>query len=296
MAETNDETNVLRGDTGGGAGGGAAAADAATSAATDADERQQPLPAKSFDPRTFRDQPVSFVRRGRMTPSQERAWEDLGPRYLLELPRGHAATSLADDASIELRGVFGRIAPLTVEVGSGQGHAIVHAAEHHPERDFIAIEVFQAGLARTMIRAEWAAADNLKLLEANAPEVLAGALPEGSVDELWVFFPDPWPKARHNKRRLVSAEFASGAARALRPGGLLRLATDWQDYADQMRLVMDEAPDFARHFEGEWAPRYEGRVLTAFEQKGIDKGRAIRDLTYRRRHSSPPCGAREYCG
>lgn len=256
--------------------------------------RQQPLPPKSFDPSTFRDQPVSFVRRGRMTPSQERAWTELGPRYLLELPRGAAATSIAEDAKIEPRETFGRIAPLTVEVGSGQGHAIVHAAEQHPDRDFIAIEVFQAGLARTMIRAEWAAADNLKLLEANAPEVLERALPEASLDELWVFFPDPWPKARHNKRRLVSAEFASVAARVLRPGGLLRLATDWQDYADQMREVMDAAPGFVRHFDGEWAPRYEGRVLTAFEQKGIDKGREIRDLTYRRRHSSPPCGIREY--
>lgn len=250
---------------------------------------QQPLPSKSFDPRTFRDQPVSFVRRGRMTPSQERAWEELGPRYLIDLPRGHAATSIAEQATIDLRELFGRIAPLTVEIGSGQGHAIVHAAEQHPDRDFIAIEVFQAGLARTMIRAEWAAADNLRLAEANAPEVLERALPEGSVDELWVFFPDPWPKARHNKRRLVSEEFTRIAARALRPGGLLRLATDWQDYADQMRLVCDAAPDFVRHFEGDWAPRFEGRVLTAFEQKGLEKGRDIRDLAYRRRHSSTPC-------
>ena len=99
---------------------------------------QQPLPAKSFDPRTFRDKPVSFVRRsGRMTPSQERAWEDLGPRYLLELPRGHAATSVADHAELDPAAVFGRSAPLVVEVGSGQGHAIVHAASAHRETDRI---------------------------------------------------------------------------------------------------------------------------------------------------------------
>jgi len=246
-------------------------------------EHQQPLPPKSFDPRTFRDRPVSFVRRsGRMTPSQQRAWERLGPRYLLELPRGHAATSVSHDAQVDPVALFGREAPLTVEVGSGQGHAVVHAAEQHPERNFLAIEVFRAGLARTMIRAEWAAADNLKLVEANAPEVLERALPEGSVDELWVFFPDPWAKERHKKRRLVSADFARIAARALRPGGTLRLATDWQDYADHMVRVMDAAPGFERAFEGEWAPRFEGRVLTAFEQKGIDKGRDIRDLAYRR--------------
>ena len=148
---------------------------------------QQPLPPKSFDPRTFRAKPVSFVRRsGRMTPSQERAWEDLGPRFLYELPRGHAATSVADHASLEPAVVFGREAPLVVEVGSGQGHAIVHAASEHRDRDFIAIEVFRAGLARTMIRAEWADTTNLRLIEANAPEVLEQALPAGSVDELWV--------------------------------------------------------------------------------------------------------------
>ena len=244
---------------------------------------QQPLPPKSFDPRTFRDRPVSFVRRsGRMTPSQERAWEELGPRYLLELPRGHAATSVADHASIDPAAVFGRRAPLVVEVGSGQGHAIVHAASEHRDRDFLAIEVFRAGLARTMIRAEWAEAANLRLVEANAPEVLERALPEGSVDELWVFFPDPWAKARHTKRRLVSPDFTRIAARALRLGGVLRLATDWEDYAMQMRQVCDAAEGFARDFAGEWAPRLEGRVLTAFEQKGIDRGRTIRDLGYRR--------------
>lgn len=237
----------------------------------------------SHDPRTFREHPVSFVRRsGRITQSQEKAWRDLGPKYVLELPRGHAATSVADDARLDPAEVFGRVAPLTVEIGSGQGHAIVHATQHHPERDFLAVEVFRAGLARTMIRADWAGTENLRLIEANAPEVLERALPEGSVDELWVFFPDPWPKVRHNKRRLISDKFARIAARALRSGGTLRLATDWAEYAEQMREVLDRTDQFARDFEGEWAPRFEGRVLTAFEQKGIEKGREIRDLAYRR--------------
>lgn len=245
-------------------------------------EPEQPLPYKSFDPRTFRDKPVSFVRRsGRMTPSQERAWEESGPRYLLELPRGHAATSVADHAALEPGEVFGRTAPLVVEVGSGQGHAIVHAATEHRDWDFIAVEVFRAGLARTMIRADWAELSNLRMVEANAPEVLERALPAHSVDEIWVFFPDPWAKERHKKRRLVSDDFMRIAARALKPGGVLRLATDWEDYAEHMRRVCDAAAGFARDFTGEWAPRFEGRVLTAFEQKGIDKGRTIRDLAYR---------------
>jgi len=215
-----------------------------------------------------------------MTPSQQRAWDELGHHYLVPLPRGHAATSVADDARIDPAEVFGREAPLVVEIGSGQGHQIVHAATTQPERNFLAIEVFRAGLARTMIRAEWGAADNLRLIEANAPEVLERALPAGSVAELWVFFPDPWGKARHTKRRLVSADFARIAARALAPGGVLRLATDWAHYAEQMRDVMDAAPGFARDFAGDWAPRFEGRVLTAFEAKGERAGRTIHDLAY----------------
>jgi len=244
---------------------------------------------KEFDPRTFRDKPVSFVRRsGRMTDAQDRAWDELGHRYLLDLPRGHAVTSVAAEARVDPAAAFGRSAPLTVEIGSGQGHAIVHAASEHRERDFLAIEVFRGGLARTMIRADWAQVTNLRLIEANAPEVLEHALPAGSVDELWVFFPDPWKKTRHHKRRLISSDFAALAARVLRPGspeqpgGTLRLATDWEEYAEHMREVMDAEDRFERAFSGEWAPRFEGRVLTAFEQKGIDVGRSIRDLTYRR--------------
>ncbi|WP_336660751.1 tRNA (guanosine(46)-N7)-methyltransferase TrmB [Leucobacter sp. USHLN153] len=243
---------------------------------------QQPLPYKSFDPTTFREKPVSFVRRsGRMTPSQERAWADHHAKYVLDIPHGPAATSVADGAHSDPSEIFGRSAPLVVEVGSGQGHAILHASETRPDTNFLAIEVFRAGLARTMIRAEIAGTENLRLAEVNAPELLEKYLPVGSVDEIWVFFPDPWKKARHHKRRLVSEDFARIAARALRPGGVLRLATDWEDYAEQMREVLDAAPGFARDFSGEWADRFDGRILTAFEQKGIDKGRHIRDLTYR---------------
>ncbi|NYE20926.1 tRNA (guanine-N7-)-methyltransferase [Microbacterium immunditiarum] len=234
-------------------------------------------------PRVFRDRPVSFVRRsGRMSDAQERAWSELAPRYVIEVPRDAAATSVAAGAAIDPAAVWGREAPLVVEIGSGQGHAIVHAATSRPEWDFLAIEVFKAGLARTMLDAERAGARNLRLVEANAPEVLEKLLPEASVSELWVFFPDPWHKKKHTKRRLVTPEFAELAARALRDGGTLRLATDWEDYALQMRDVLDEAEAFEKDFEGEWADRYEGRALTAFERKGARAGRGIRDLAYRR--------------
>ena len=232
----------------------------------------------------FRKRTVSFVRRsGRMTEAQERAWRELAPFYALPLERDGATTSVRAGSEVDPAEIFGRTAPLVVEIGSGQGHAIVHAAAAHPEVDFLAVEVFKAGLARTMLDAGREGLRNLRVVEANAPEVLEHLLPEGSVQELWVFFPDPWHKKKHTKRRLVTPPFTALAARALRDGGLLRLATDWEDYALQMREVMDEAADFEPAFAGTWAPRFEGRVVTAFERKGAAKGRDIRDLVYRRK-------------
>ncbi|MFB7893250.1 tRNA (guanosine(46)-N7)-methyltransferase TrmB [Microbacterium sp. NPDC056044] len=217
-----------------------------------------------------------------MSEAQERAWSELAPQYVIEVPRDRAATSILPDSAIDPAAVWGREAPLVVEIGSGQGHAIVHAATSRPDTDFLAIEVFRAGLARTMLDADRAGAQNLRLVEANAPEVLQHLLPEASVDELWIFFPDPWHKKKHTKRRLVAEGFGAIAARALKDDGMLRLATDWEDYALQMREVMSSAPDFEAAFEGEWAPRFDGRVLTAFERKGARVGRDIRDLSYRR--------------
>ncbi|WP_345994185.1 hypothetical protein [Leucobacter chromiiresistens] len=134
---------------------------------------QQPLPYKSFDPTTFRKKPVSFVRRsGRMTPSQERAWADHHEKYVLDIAHGPAATSVADGERGDPEQIFGRTAPLVVEVGSGQGHAILHASQTRPDTNFLAIEVFRAGLARTIIRAEVAGVENLRLAEVNAPELL----------------------------------------------------------------------------------------------------------------------------
>ncbi|MFV0318995.1 MAG: tRNA (guanosine(46)-N7)-methyltransferase TrmB [Microbacterium sp.] len=218
-----------------------------------------------------------------MSDAQERAFAELSDRYLLTVPRGAASTSVHPDARLDAAGEYGRTAPLIVEVGSGQGHAIVHAAATRPRDDFLAVEVFRAGLARTMLGAERAGAHNLRLVEANAPEVLEHFVPEASVAELWVFFPDPWHKSRHVKRRLVKPGFGALAERVLKDGGMLRLATDWEDYALQIREVLDDESGFERDFAGEWAPRFDGRVLTSFERKGAAQGRAIRDLAYRRR-------------
>lgn len=239
------------------------------------------MPETHPDAPRFRDKPVSFVRRsGRMSDGQERAWAEHSPFYLLEAPRDAAATSVRAGSEVDPAQVWGRVAPLIVEIGSGQGHAIVHAASSMPDVDFLAVEVFRAGLARTMLDAARAGAQNLRLVEANAPEALQHLLPAASVSQIWIFFPDPWHKNKHTKRRLVDDDFPPVAARALAPGATLRLATDWEDYARQMRTVLDASPLFERAFEGEWAERFAGRVLTAFERKGMRVGRDIRDLTY----------------
>lgn len=240
----------------------------------------------------FRTKPVSFVRRsGRLTDRQKRLWAERHGAYLIDVPRAVARTSVDPEYVLDATAVFGRTAPLVVEVGSGMGDAVVEAAATDPDRDHLAVEVYQPGLAHTIAAAERAGAalgrrglPNLRLVQANAAELLETTIPAGSVDELWVFFPDPWHKARHHKRRLVTAEFAALAARVLRPGGTLRLATDWAEYAEQMVEVLDadDRLDNA-HGVGGRAPRFERRVLTGFERKAHQAGREITDLTYVRR-------------
>ncbi|MBD8080643.1 tRNA (guanosine(46)-N7)-methyltransferase TrmB [Cellulosimicrobium arenosum] len=236
----------------------------------------------------YRRDPVSFVRRtGRLTPRLQQAWDAHHERYLVDVPRDAAVTSVDPSFRLVPHELFGRSAPLVVEIGSGQGEAVVAAAEREPERDFLALEVYLPGLAKTVREAGRRDLTNLRLLEVNAVEVLASTLPAGSVDELWVFFPDPWHKSRHTKRRLVTPSFGALAERVLRvpdggrPGGTLRLATDWAPYAAKMVEALDAAPGLANvHGPGGVAPRFGGRVRTGFEHKGEVAGRAVTDLEY----------------
>ena len=180
-----------------------------------------------------------------------------------------------------------------VEIGSGLGEAIVHRASEMPEANFLAVEVYTPGIADLLLKMGQAGVENVRVAQANAPELLDNMLEENSVDELWVFFPDPWHKSRHHKRRLVSPAFADKVARVLKPGGIWRLATDWEEYAHVMRDVMEAHPDFENMHAGEgateddpvggWAPRWEGRILTSFERKAREAGRRAHDLTYRRK-------------
>lgn len=229
----------------------------------------------------YRTEPVSFTRRGgRLTERQQSAWDELAETYVLEVPRHGPNTSVDPAYVLDVHEAFGRTAPLVVEIGSGRGEALVHAAAEHPDHDFLALEVYVPGIAQTLVTMRHTGVTNVRLLVVNAAEALTTMLPAGCAHELRVWFPDPWHKLRHHKRRLVTPEFAALAARVLEPGGVWRLATDWEDYAEQIRTVVSESPDFDG---GEWSPRFAGRPETRFEGKGLAVGRTIRDVTGVRR-------------
>lgn len=252
---------------------------------------------------TTRRDVVSFVRRGeRLTASRRDAWDRLSDEYVLDPPRGERDTLPADGARLDPEELFGRRAELVVEVGSGLGENIVAAAAEHPERDHLGVEVYLPGLAQTLSRVERAGSPrNLRLLPLDAQRALPAMLHEASISELWVYFADPWPKARHHKRRLINPPFLDAVLPLLMPGGRFRLATDWAQYAYHMRRELDAREELALvHPDGPrpegtssdpvpegmpalgWAPRFEGRVKTSFEGKGVQAGRLIWDLAYRR--------------
>ncbi|NJC23467.1 tRNA (guanine-N7-)-methyltransferase [Arthrobacter pigmenti] len=276
-------------------------------------------------------QPVSFVRRGSRLQGRRRdAWAELSEGLVVDVPRHTAADTSVDPAwEYDAATSFGREAPLVVEIGSGLGEAVAHAAAEQPERNFLALEVYRPGLAQTLLRIDQRGLTNVRVAQVNAAEALATMLRPASVAELWVFFPDPWHKTRHHKRRLVKDSFLELSARVLEPAGVLRMATDWSDYAFQMREVANASPEFENLHDGErtgsdspltqvwasgvehvvggaprregkdkvgtasvqegedavggWAPRFDGRILTSFENKAHDAGRMILDLAYRRR-------------
>jgi tRNA (guanine-N7-)-methyltransferase len=215
---------------------------------------------------------LSYSRRGsRFTPSQAAAWE------------AHHESWVIPDEAVDRPGFtfaewFGRQAPLIVEIGSGVGEATAALAAARPAYDVLAFEVWRPGVADTLWRVAEAGADNVRLVSVDAAWSLEHLIGEGELAELWTFFPDPWPKTRHHKRRLVGAAFARLAASRLAPGGTWRLATDWSNYAEQMRAVLDAEPLLAGGEVERWAER----PVTRFERKGLEAGRTITDLAYRR--------------
>jgi tRNA (guanine-N7-)-methyltransferase len=226
---------------------------------------------------------VSYVRRSaRMRPNQRRAWERHHDDFVLEVPQRETSTSIDATARLDLPAAFGRVAPLVVEIGPGTGESLVPMARARPEANVLAFEVYAPAIAQLIGALARAEVGNVRIVAANAVEGLQHLVPASGLAELWTFFPDPWPKARHHKRRLVDPAFAALVTTRLRPGGLWRLATDWEDYALQMRQVLDDQPGLVDQHPGAWAPRWPDRPLTRFEGRGLEAGRTVRDLTYRR--------------
>lgn len=239
------------------------------------------MTAMPSEPRIQRDV-VSYVRRSaRMNPSQQRAWANLRDRWVLELPAAARVTSVAPGVRIDPDAVFGRPGPLMVEIGSGNGDAVAALATALPQANILAFEVFEPAVASTLAKLERSGATNVRVVVADGAQAVETALSDSSVTELWTFFPDPWHKARHHKRRLVNPGFAAVVTRKLVPGGVWRLATDWADYAEHAHEVLDSEPGLELcHDDPE--PRWALRPVTKYEARGLAAGRAIVDLCYRR--------------
>ena len=214
----------------------------------------------------------SFVKRtGRMTSAQSRALEELWPRYGVD----YAGQRLNLDA------LFGRQAPRSFEIGFGDGESLVALAAAEPDRDFIGVEVHTPGVGHCLLAAVAAQLANLRVLQHDAVEVLEQSIAPGSLDEVLIYFADPWPKKRHHKRRIVQAAFASLLASRIAPNGRLRLATDWLPYAEWMRDVLDAHPDFHNAAgDAGYVPRPRARPVTKFERRGTRLGHEVRDLEY----------------
>jgi tRNA (guanine-N7-)-methyltransferase len=205
------------------------------------------------------------ARRGRLSPNQ---------RHALARHRDLDLATVPDP--LDLAAIFGRDADVTLEIGSGLGDAALELASNHPDRDYIAADVHTKGIARTLMQIEARGLRNLRVLHGDALRLL-GRLPPARLAQILVFFPDPWPKARHHKRRLVRREFATAAVRALVPDGTLHLATDIAEYADHMRQALSCVPELDLVYDG---PRVPARPRTKYEVAGERHGRRAIDLVY----------------
>ena len=220
---------------------------------------------------------VSFhPRGGRLNDVQRRAWTEHADAWYLE-PEMFSADNPFDGDR-----VFGRPGPLVLEIGSGMGESTARMALARPDINLVAIEVYKPGVAQTFYHVARAGAENVRVMRGDGVQVLTELVAPGSLNEIWLFFPDPWPKTKHLKRRLVTAEFAELVTSRLRRGGVFRLATDWAPYAEQMLAVGSTTKGLRNAYPG-WAARPEFRPKTRFERRGLAAGREIFDLEFVRR-------------
>jgi tRNA (guanine-N7-)-methyltransferase len=224
----------------------------------------------------LRNRPIrSFVMRtGRMTAGQTRALDELWPRYGVDF----------SPQVLPLDEVFRRSAPRTLEIGFGNGEHLASLATAHPERDYLGIEVHRPGVGHLLMLAATNNLTNVRTSTHDAVEVLREQIAPASLDEVLVLFPDPWHKKRHHKRRLIQPPFVELVASRLRVGGVLRLATDWEEYAAQMLEVLGGTSALFTNLspDGDWMPRPEERAPTRFEKRGARLGHGVWDLAFRR--------------
>jgi tRNA (guanine-N7-)-methyltransferase len=221
-----------------------------------------------FKPKSIR----SFViRAGRITAGQKNAFDKHWPSYGLSL----------FDGRIDLARLFGREAPLVLEIGFGMGDSLLEMARNEPEKNFIGIEVHPPGVGRLISAASQQGLSNLKVYMADAMDVLEDCIPDNCIDRFQLYFPDPWHKKKHHKRRIVQPEFINRLRPKLKRGGILHMATDWQNYAEYMLEVMNAMPGFATVFqETGFAPRPDYRPITKFEKRGERLGHGVWDLVF----------------
>jgi tRNA (guanine-N7-)-methyltransferase len=216
----------------------------------------------------------SFVRRGgRTTRAQQRALAEWWGRFGVE----------TDRSLLELDGLFGRRAPLVLEIGFGDGESLVTMATAHPELDYLGIEVHRPGIGHLLLRVATLGLNNVRVICADAVEVLERQIPDHCLDRVQIFFPDPWPKTRHHKRRLIQPPFVSLLARKLKPAGRLHVATDCEQYAWAILDLLNQTSDLVNAAAGNlFAPRPTYRPLTKFEQRGQRLGHGVWDLVFMR--------------
>jgi tRNA (guanine-N7-)-methyltransferase len=211
------------------------------------------------------------LRQGRFSPGQQRAYAQLLPRFGISYQA----------KPVDLDQAFGRHAPVVVEVGSGMGETTARIAAGNPATDYLAIEVHAPGVGSLLKQVEEAGLTNVRVVRHDAVEVLRDMVAPGSLAGIHVFFPDPWPKKRHHKRRLLQPDFAALAASRLAPGGVLHVATDWQEYADHVLAVLSATPGLENTADG-FAPRPATRPQTKFEMRGIKLGHGVWDIIFRK--------------
>jgi tRNA (guanine-N7-)-methyltransferase len=209
------------------------------------------------------------VRAGRMGPGQTRALNELGPRFVLPF----------EPAPLDFGTSFGRANPRVLEIGFGMGDATASIAQALPDTDFIGVEVHTPGVGALLKRIGELGLTNLRLVQHDAVEVLQHMISPGSLAGVHVFFPDPWHKKKHNKRRLIQPEFVRLLASRIAPGGYLHCATDWQPYAEQMLDVLTSEPALRNGADG-YAPKPDYRPLTKFENRGLKLGHGVWDLVF----------------